>query len=876
MENQKRKSKSKAKMAGVKSTFVVGQELLMTSFGKRDEANLEKEIANGNVKNLQTVEAYSVKYDTQKLAVKKSGNNIHAKIDNPLAKHKKHSAVTEDYRQKVITHKNEIKKKYENLVFGKTFNDNIHIQVISKILDIEKTFSYTIGNIVYSINNMNSDFGKDENFDDYMSEGIRTDEKLKKILPRCMYVFDSFGWNQGKNDEAKSKNIAKLKNMLRFIACIRNDSFHGANTFTETVSIPSQKYNLKSAEKMPETFDEYLKNKWDEVTKNYEDTSVVNINFLCWVLDLPERYKRGLSTSYFEFAILKSYKNIGFSITKLREQLFAIFNMNFEKKENLRPRMNSFCDYVLYDYYTNAHKSEANALVDQLRCSANDEEKEGVYKAEAIRISKKVEQEFNRIETFEVDSINKYSTRNNLGLPTYDIYRNIKDVNAKKFCNMVYVLTQFLDGKEINIFLTALHNIFEDIASFLDVMKGRISCDFSAKYSMFKESKEIAKCLEKIISLARMKKTLGDFNHQTLCDAISVLGKSELHADLTMKEYIDAYLYSGVNHNLRNFLDTSVIKSRKFNYLARYCNLSTVSGFAKNEILVKYVLERIDPKQIDRYCEGIHINCCNYTNADKINKLASIVSSVNIDKFEKVNNAEIKEGSNANDNTVRERNEARACVGLYLNVLYQIAKNLMNVNSRYALAFAMTERDMLVENLIQDKENKDDKVKIDYLLLTNKYLQEGLLKRATEEIKENIKKYGGDEKILEHIPGEYINKNLNGYCEGSTRTFRNAVAHMVMMSKAPEYVNDIKNITSYFALYHYCMQKHIMYCAKKRNKETGNEKLATAFEGVKQNRSYSKDAVKYLCLPFAYNVPRYKALTIEGLFDWSEYGINDK
>ena len=50
-----------------------------------------------------------------------------------------------------------------------------------------------------------------------------------------------------------------------------------------------------------------------------------------------------------------------------------------------------------------------------------------------------------------------------------------------------------------------------------------------------------------------------------------------------------------------------------------------------------------------------------------------------------------------------------------------------------------------------------------------------------------------------------------------------------------------------------------------------NIKLKNALENARVHRTYSKDAVKYLCLPFAYNISRYKALTIKDLFDWTEY-----
>lgn len=134
-------------------------------------------------------------------------------------------------------------------------------------------------------------------------------------------------------------------------------------------------------------------------------------------------------------------------------------------------------------------------LVDKLRCSANEKEKTNVYIEEANRIKEDLRIAFNRINNFDAKSIKLYSTKNNVDdqpmLPFEQVSKDIKGGDAARekadaFCDMTYYLTQFLDGKEINVFLTTLHNLFENIASFLDVMhKQNISYDFTEQYVMF-------------------------------------------------------------------------------------------------------------------------------------------------------------------------------------------------------------------------------------------------------------------------------------------------------------------------------------------------------------------------------------------------------
>ena len=48
------------------------------------------------------------------------------------------------------------------------------------------------------------------------------------------------------------------------------------------------------------------------------------------------------------------------------------------------------------------------------------------------------------------------------------------------------------------------------------------------------------------------------------------------------------------------------------------------------------------------------------------------------------------------------------------------------------------------------------------------------------------------------------------------------------------------------------------------------EKVDPYYEGLTKWHTYVKDMVKALNSPFGYNVPRFKALTIDDLFDRNE------
>ena len=55
--------------------------------------------------------------------------------------------------------------------------------------------------------------------------------------------------------------------------------------------------------------------------------------------------------------------------------------------------------------------------------------------------------------------------------------------------------------------------------------------------------------------------------------------------------------------------------------------------------------------------------------------------------------------------------------------------------------------------------------------------------------------------------------------------------------------------------------------ADRLENEKVNEQTKKYLAAVKEHGSYCKDFVKALCVPFGYNLPRFKNLSIDGLFD---------
>ena len=94
--------------------------------------------------------------------------------------------------------------------------------------------------------------------------------------------------------------------------------------------------------------------------------------------------------------------------------------------------------------------------------------------------------------------------------------------------------------------------------------------------------------------------------------------------------------------------------------------------------------------------------------------------------------------------------------------------------------------------------------------------------------------------------------------------YRNSIAHLNTVRKASKYIKDIKYFGTYFELYHYIMQRYLKDNIELKGE---NNALEGYFDNLCKYGTYVKDFVKTLNVPFAYNYPRYKNLSIDELFD---------
>ena len=99
---------------------------------------------------------------------------------------------------------------------------------------------------------------------------------------------------------------------------------------------------------------------------------------------------------------------------------------------------------------------------------------------------------------------------------------------------------------------------------------------------------------------------------------------------------------------------------------------------------------------------------------------------------------------------------------------------------------------------------------------------------------------------------------------------------MNALRNADRYIPDINSVGSYFELYHYLMQRTIMDQIEFDRKkgivaETDIINSNRYSELVRTHGTYCKDFVKALNIAFAYNLPRYKNLSIDELFDRNNY-----
>ncbi|MGN0178728.1 MAG: type VI-D CRISPR-associated RNA-guided ribonuclease Cas13d [Monoglobaceae bacterium] len=860
----KPKSK-KAKAAGLKSTFVVEDDILMTSFGKGNNAVLEKKITGGEIENINKDIKFDVNPDGDHYNIKGNGIRSNAYTAKGSVK-----PVGAD----LIGCKERLEKRY----FGQTFNDNIHIQLVYNILDIEKILTVHINDIVYSLDNLQRKDGfEDDDFIGYMSTRNSYDvfcnprieyadnaEKCKKIS-KLHDTFEKYKKNSRlayydciTYDKKKNVDEKKLYYMLAILGEIRQFCAHSDNV--------DKLYNFEK--NLPEeariVLDQLYESKISSVNRGFVKNNDKNICILFDVLGIcGNAEKIEIIKSFYDFVIRKSFKNIGFSIKRLREQMIELNDADIKsgRYDSVRSKFYTLLDFIIYTYYKN-NKACADNNLNALRSCVSDEEKEIFYTKEANRLWNEVQNVCSRLK-YKMNG--KYISEIVPEKSDADLLEKVtKEVALKKdtnyFCKIIYLMTLFLDGKEINDLLTTLINKFENIASFMDVMDKcnityNFKCNSEVNFKMFNDAKKIAWDLRAINSFARMSSTSVNAKRVLYIEAAQLLGVEEEEGELIdylQDRLLGEHIPKG-RHGFRNFIASNVIESSRFKYLVRYANPKKVRAVANNKKVVKFVLEKMPDTQIDRYyksCTGR-----NRSRAEQIETLADIIQKVNFKDFE---NVEMKVRRHTPEED--DKKQKQAVISLYLTVLYLLVKNLVYVNSRYFLAFHCYERDARLLKVSDYKKGR--------LNLTAQSVA-----RQKEDINkwynslENPTRNQKQRKYRIERSCSYLETNMANIDEKTVNLYRNNVDHLNPIRNIDLFINDVKKFGSYFELYHYLMQRSIVKSAEHFGESLTHPKVQEYIRDVETYGAYSKDFVKALNSPFGYNLPRFKNLSVDALFD---------
>ena len=869
------KKKSSVKAAGMKSILVSENKMYITSFGKGNSAVLEYEVDNNDYNKTQlsskgssNIELHGVNEVNITFSSKHGfESGVEINTSNPTHRSGESSPVRGD----MLGLKSELEKRF----FGKTFDDNIHIQLIYNILDIEKILAVYVTNIVYALNNMLGE-GDDESHDDFMGylstfntykvftnpNGSTLSDDKKENIRKSLSKFNAllktkrlgyFGLEEPKTKDTRVSQAYKKRvyHMLAIVGQIRQSVFHDKSSklhedLYSFIDIIDSEYR--------ETLDYLVEERLKSINKDFIEGNKVNISLL---IDMMKGYEADdIIRLYYDFIVLKSQKNLGFSIKKLREKMLDEYGYRFKDKQydSVRSKMYKLMDFLLFCNYYRNDVVAGEALVRKLRFSMTDDEKEGIYADEAAKLWGKFRNDFENIADHMNGDVIK-----ELGKADMDFDEKILDSEKKNasdllyISKMIYMLTYFHDGKEINDLLTTLISKFDNIKEFLKIMKSSavdVECELTAGYKLFNDSQRITNELFIVKNIASMRKPAASAKLTMFRDALTILGIDDNITDDRISEILKLKEKGKGIHGLRNFITNNVIESSRFVYLIKYANAQKIREVAKNEKVVMFVLGGIPDTQIERYYKScVEFPDMNSSLEAKRSELARMIKNISFDDFKNV-----KQQAKGRENVAKER--AKAVIGLYLTVMYLLVKNLVNVNARYVIAIHCLERDFgLYKEIIPELASKN--LKNDYRILSQTLCE--LCDDRDESPNLFLKKNKRLRKCVE--------VDINNADSSMTRKYRNCIAHLTVVRELKEYIGDIRTVDSYFSIYHYVMQR----CITKREDDKKQEEKIKFEDDLLKNHGYTKDFVKALNSPFGYNIPRFKNLSIEQLFDRNEY-----
>ena len=910
--------RSRVKAVGVKSVFVVGDDLYLATFGNGNETVLEKKITpDGKITTFPEEETFTAKLKfaktelTEATSIGISNGRIvlpEISVDNPLHTTMQKNTIKKSAGEDML----QLKDILENRYFDRSFNNDLHIRLIYNILDIEKILAEYTTNAVFAIDNVSgcsddflSNFSTRNQWDEFQNpeqhrEHFGNKDNVICSVKKQQDLFFNFFKNNrigyfGKaffHAESERKIVKKtakeVYHILTLIGSLRQWITHSTEGGISRLWL----YQLEDA--LSSEYQETMNNCYNStiygLQKDFEKTNAPNLNFLAEILG---KNASELAEPYFRFIITKEYKNLGFSIKTLREMLLDQPDLqeireNHNVYDSIRSKLYKMMDFVLVYAYSNERKSKADALASNLRSAITEDAKKRVYQNEADQLWTSYQELFKRIRGFKGAQVKEYSSQN-MPIPIQKQIQNILKPAEQVTCftKLMYLLTMFLDGKEINDLLTTLINKFDNISSLLKTMEQlELQTTFKEDYTFFQQSSRLCEEITQLKSFARMGNPISNLKEVMMVDAIQILGTEKSEQEL---QSMACFFFRDKNgkklnageHGMRNFIGNNVISNTRFQYLIRYGNPQKLHTLSQNETVVRFVLSRIaknqrvqgmnGKNQIDRYyetCGGT--NSWSVSEEEKINFLCKILTNMSYDQFQDVKQSDKK--ITAEEKRKKER--YKAIISLYLTVLYQLIKNLVNINARYIIAFHCLERDAI---LYSSKFNTSINLKKRYTALTEMILgyetDEKARRKDTRTIYEKAE--AAKNRHLKNVKWNCkTRENLENADKNAIVAFRNIVAHLWIIRDADRFITEMGAMKRYFDCYHYLLQRELGYILEKSNQ--GSEYTKKSLEKVQQYHSYCKDFLHMLCLPFAYCIPRYKNLSIAELFDRHELEAEPK
>lgn len=906
--------RSRVKAVGVKSMFVVGENLYLATFGNGNETILEKKITpDGKIITFPEEEAFTAKLKfaqtepTEATTIGISNGRIvlpEVPVDNPLHKTPQAKAARKSTGEDMLQLKEILEKRY----FGCSFNDDLHIRLIYNILDIEKILVEYTTNAVFAIDNVSgcdddflSRFSTRNVWDEFQNpeqhrEHFENKEATINNVKEQQEAFYNFFKNNrigyfGKaffHAESERKIVKKTAKEIYHIITLIGSLRQWITHSTEEIGI-SRLWLYRLEKELPKEYQETMNKCYNNticgLEKNFEKNNAPNLNFLAEIL---EKNVSELAEPYFRFIITKEYKNLGFSIKTLREMLLDQPDLqeireNHNVYDSIRSKLYKMIDFVLVYAYDSERKEKANALASSLRSAISEETKKAIYQSEANQLWEKYQRLFYKIKNFKGSQVKEYSNQN-MPIPVQKQLQNILKPAEQISCftKLIYLLTMFLDGKEINDLLTTLINKFDNINSLLKTMEQlEVKTKFEADYAFFEQSNRLCAEITQLKSFARMGNPISNLKEVMMVDAIQILGTEQSESELQSMVCFffcdkDGKKLNKGEHGMRNFIGNNVISNTRFQYLIRYGNPKKLHMLSKNETVIRFVLSRIaknqhiqgmhGKNQIDRYyetCGGI--NNLSVSEEEKINFLCKILTNMSYDQFKDVKQSDKKVSADEK----RKKERYKAIISLYLTVLYQLVKHLVNINARYIIAFHCLERDAILYNIKFG--TKVDLKKKRYTMLTEMILGYETNEKARKKDSRTIyeKAESAKNRHLKNVKWNCkTRENLEKADKDAIRLFRNTVAHLGIIRNADQFISEIGPMTRYFDCYHYLLQRELENDLRKNHQ--GNNHVKEYLKMVEEYHSYCKDLLHMLCLPFAYCIPRYKNLSIAELFDRHE------